>query len=144
MRSMVEGLVGRNRTQNVLHYRRHIVEHRSSRDPKNAQSLTSKPSIASEIPLRSFAAPMHFAINFDNEPMIGAEEVEHIAPRRMLTTELQPAGPLAEFGPEDHLRQRQLAAQAACSADGAAGPGQHFASPSTMLRMVPLPLRGRN
>ena len=141
---MVEGLVGGNTGNNVRNYGCHIVKDGLGGNSKHPNTLASKPGIADPILGGLVPALMRFAIDLDRQLHMCAEEIEHIATRRMLVTKLHTSWPRPQGGPEQNLRQGHLLAQASCMVDGLSRPGQHSASPSTMLRMVPLPVPGRN
>jgi hypothetical protein len=141
---MVEGLVRGDTGDDVRNHGRHIIKNGTRRYPKYTTPLTRKPRIANLILGRLVAAPMRFAIHLDRQLRARAEEIQHIAPRRMLMTKLETRRSRPQGGPEQNLGQGHLLVQASCIADNLSRPGQHFASPSTMLRMVPLPVPGRN
>ena len=46
---------------------------------------------------------MRFPVNFDSEPSIAAEEVEHVRPGRMLSAKLEAVWTLPKPFPEDHF-----------------------------------------
>jgi hypothetical protein len=85
---MVEGLVGGNAGNNVRDHGRHIIKDGFSGNPKNANTLASKPGIANLILGRLVAAPMRFAIDLDRQLRVRTKEIEHIATRRMLAPKL--------------------------------------------------------
>jgi hypothetical protein len=60
---------------------------------------------------------VHLAIHLDGELGRLAIEIEHVRPRRMLTAELEAAGPLSQRTPEQHLRQRHRPPQHPCASD---------------------------
>ena len=49
---------------------------------------------------RGVFSVMRHAVDFDCEPGFGAIEIEDVFTRSVLTAELEPAGPFAQFGPQ--------------------------------------------
>ena len=82
---------------------------------------------------------MTVAVDFDARPSASTIEVEREETCGVLMSELKSVRPLAQFLPEQHLRQRHLAAQASCVPNSLRRLFQYRACPFTMLRMVPLP-----
>ena len=99
------------------------------------------------VALRLIPACMRFSVNLDREPRLQAGEVEPIGRLRVLSAELEAAGTLAQGLPEQHLGQEHAAPVDAGLFEvldrGTEHLGQAWA-PSTSLRLVPLPVPGRN
>jgi hypothetical protein len=88
---------------------------------------------------------MRLPIDFHDKFKTRAEEVEDVRSGGILMPEPEARAVLAQRLPEQHLGQKHLPALMLCYPLGALRPVQHAASyPSTSLRLVPLPLRGRN
>jgi hypothetical protein len=91
---------------------------------------------------------MRFTVNLNRNPPLEAGEVDHIAGERKLSTKSQSARALPELLPQRHFGKTQLTPESTSRANilgrsthsPVAGPSF---DPSTMLRMVPLPVPGR-
>ena len=90
---MVEGLVGRDARHNESDHGRHIIENGPSRDSKHPNAFASEPGIANLIFRRLIPTSMSLAIDLDRQFLARAEEIEHIAARRMLVTKLHASRP---------------------------------------------------
>src|SRR4051812_26414814 len=110
---MVEGQPCLCFNYDPLQHRVCIFEHVDGRDPERSDPLRSKPLVAIQITFGPVASRMPFTIDFDRQPRIAAEEVDDIGTGRVLPTKLQAFRTLAEPLPEDHLRERHLAAEIA-------------------------------
>jgi hypothetical protein len=62
-----------------------------------------------------------FSVYFDRKPRLQTGEIEDIRASRMLATEFEAGGPLAEFPPQQDLGQRHFPAQLSRLADGGGG-----------------------
>ena len=121
-----------------------IRHHLTGRNPKRCNTRIGKPLVPSFVPLCPFAKVMGASINLNRQPRIAAEEVQNIDTAGVLPAEFQSAGPFPEFPPQQHFRQRHFPAQLSRPVDPARlrfgrNVSKHVNSPSTMLRMVPLP-----
>ena len=87
---------------------------------------------------------MNLAVNFDREANRETGEIQAEMAKRMLLAETQSARPGPQSAPQDHLRQVAALAFAASEFNGFSGRAKRGAAggPSTMLRMVPLPVPG--
>jgi len=92
---------------------------------------------------------MDLAVDLYRKPPLQTGEVHDVTAGWKLPAKAQTVGTLAELPPEYHFWQRQFAAEPAGDADvsirradGAVANARDF-GPSTMLRMVPLPVPGR-
>jgi hypothetical protein len=72
-----------------------------------------------------------------------AVKVEDIFSSRMLSPILETAGSFTQLAPQYRLGEAHLDAQLSGAFERVGGAGYHLACPSTMLRMVPLPVSGR-
>ena len=144
MRSMVEGLVGRHLCHDVRDGGCHVFEDELRRKAKYADILAGQPPISNLIARRTVAAIMRFAIDLDRVALARTVVVEDVGTSRMLWSELQARRSLPQRLPQQHLRQRHFLPQVASAGDGLHRPGQPATSPSTSLRLVPLPVPGRN
>ena len=138
---VVEGQSRTGSRDNVLDHARQIPQHLARRYPHGRHTRLPQPSVTSSIPSRPVATSMRLAIDLDRQPRVAAEKVEaQFPPRRPLTPKLQPTWAFAQFLPEQHLRQRHLAAKPARLPDSSSLPFRcdisvHNPCPSTMLRM---------
>ena len=144
VRRTVEGNARGTGLHDVLDGGIQILKHFDSRDSQYYDITRRQPFVADHIPLGPVAEIMGFSIDFDRQPRFGAKEVENIRPSRMLSPKLESSGSRPQFAPQQAFGQTQLTAQTARTFDGLPRSGQHRAFPSTMLRMVPLPVPGRN
>jgi hypothetical protein len=126
-----------------------IIEHIARRNAQRVEADTMQDAIASEITMRVVAHRVRHAIHFDQEAALKAGEIGNVAAARELAAKSKPVGALSELLPEDNLGQRHPAAEPACATDVRVGranramPNARCIGPSTMLRMVPLPVPGR-
>jgi len=90
---MVEGLVSGNTRHNESDHGRHIVKDGLRGNPKHPNTLAGKPGVTNLILRRLVAATMRFTIDLDRQLHACAEEIEHIATRRMLVTKLHASWP---------------------------------------------------
>jgi hypothetical protein len=92
---------------------------------------------------------MGFAVNLDGEPPLQAGEIQYEAQMRKLPPEAKSARPATQLLPEEHFGQCHFATKVACkfyvASSGAdcSMTNSRGIGPSTMLRMVPLPVPGR-
>jgi hypothetical protein len=91
---------------------------------------------------------MRLAINLDREATLQAGEVNYVAAARKLPSKPRAPWTLPQLLPKEHLRQCKLPPKPPREtyilvrrADGAML--HALSDPSTMLRMVPLPVPGR-
>jgi hypothetical protein len=148
MRSMVEGLRWLSLKGHQSHYTVQIRQDLARRNSDGSKSLVRKPFVASLIMDRRKPSIMDFAVYFDGKARLETSEIEDVRSRRMLAPELEAGGALAELAPEKNFGQGHVFAELSGLADRLAGAGQHGflsgrCSPSTILRMVPLPVPGR-
>jgi hypothetical protein len=125
-----------------------FVQYIRSSDTHHSYTLLGQPSIT---PLIMGDLPRQIVmrtVHFDGKSR-GAVEVEDVAADRVLAPETQSIQPIsAQAIPQDYLRQAHVAPEVSCSPESRLE-GAHFpsicreqAAPSTMLRMVPLPVNG--
>jgi len=87
---------------------------------------------------------VNLAIHFDRQAMLRTIEIEDVASRRVLSSEPQASGAPAQLAPQEHFGQAHGLAERCGSLLCFLRAMQHAARyPSTSLRLVPLPLRGR-
>jgi len=121
-----------------------VAENIARRNTQDSDGLARKPGVTRGIPLGSITHVVRHAIDLDHQSNLGAKEIEHIGTGRMLPSELEATGPRPQFAPQQALRQGQATTQPSCPFDRFPRARQHRDFPSTMLRMVPLPVPGRN
>ncbi len=139
-RRVVEGLAVR---QNVSNRPFHVVKDFTRGNAKRSIPLRHQPFVPSFIAPRICAPIMRFPVHLDRQPRFETDEVEHERPRRMLPPPFKAARPLSQLAPQQHFRQGHLSAEFPRNADACPGSSQHRASPSIVLRTVPLPVPGR-
>ncbi len=110
-------------------------------DADDGQTIGRHESIARGIVPRFVAHVVRDAIDLDDQPARATEEVDHIRADRMLPAELYACLSAPQAGPEQNLRQRHRAPQSPRHRDF--GPTELPGTPSTSLRLVPLPVSGR-
>src|SRR6185503_8513753 len=156
--------------ENVRDYSVHVLQHFNGWNSQSLISCSGQSSIAHVVPPRSITIAVIIAVNLDQQPSRDASEIRHIAADGILLSELQSARPFAQDTPQQHFMQTHLAPERARKADvliGRADSAVLHASPilpgtgrwqrvsadggvnvaavgpTTMLRMVPLPVPGR-
>ena len=139
-RPVVEGCPLATGVNDQSHDCLNVAQHFGRRHAQGSEAEPAYDCIPLLIPRRPVTPRMRLAIDLDRQARLQAREVETVRPKRMLSPELVPPRTLAESAPEQHLRQVAGAAFAAGAQDGGAGCRE---DPSTMLRMVPLPVPGR-
>jgi hypothetical protein len=135
--------------ENVAHHTFEIIEDVASSNPQSVKASFNKLAVADDISLGPVAHRMGFTIDLDRQPTLKAHKVSHIAVARELSTKAQTVLSLPQLLPKHDFRKRQLSAKLASEAnirvrraDRAVTDTPPF-GPSTMLRMVPLPVPGR-
>jgi hypothetical protein len=120
-----------------------IAQDIAGRDPQCADTCLPQRPITRDITLGAITAAMRFAVDFNRQPSIAAKEVKYVGTQRMLTSEFQSVRPGTQDSPKQHLRQAHSAAKSSRAIYPSSLPLGHRISPSTMLRMVPLPAKSR-
>ena len=145
---MVEGPISARR-ENMSHHTVEIAENITDRNPQSLESGITQPAIANIVPFGIAPHRMRLAVNLDRESALEAGKVDHVTATWKLSAKPQAVRTLAQLLPQGDLGQGQLAAKLSRktnvgvrSADGAVADAPR-PGPSTMLRMVPLPVPGR-
>ena len=118
-------------------------------NPESVKASFPKDRITLEVALRVVAHRMCFPVHLDRQPAFETGEVGNIATARELPPKAKSARALAEMMPQYDFREGQLATQLTSKANVGVGrtdhtmPNANAFGPSTMLRMVPLPVPGR-
>ena len=144
VRRTVEGHARRADIGDILHHSTDIHKHVPRWNTHHFYSLPSQPRVTRAIPFWAIACVVRETVHLNRDANFGTKEVEHIGTCRMLSSKLEAAGSLAQFAPQQAFGQRQFTAQSSRAFDSLSRSGEHSALPSTMLRMVPLPVPGRN
>ena len=147
VRRTVEGHAIASLRDNVTDNAVQIAKHFASGDAQHGHPMPGQKRIATSIPLRPVATLVSFAIHLDRQPRRRAIEIQHISPRRMLSSKAQPLGPLAQDTPQHDLRQRHIPPHSPCASHRPARLRRYSHRPSTIAdAMVPLPKHslGRN
>jgi hypothetical protein len=139
-RRLVEGLALR---QNAGKRPLHIVQDVARGQTQRTIALRNQPFVPRLVAERDAAAVVRFSVDFNRKACGKADEVENERSGGMLATPFMPRRSRPELPPEQHFRQRHLPPQLARGADRCTGTPKHRASPSTVLRTVPLPVPGR-
>ena len=122
-------------------------------NPHRHNAIGSQPLIASFIPLRPGTAFMRLPVHLDAQLRTVAVEIERIRSGRMLFAPVESPSTATKLLPQKHLGKGKRTPQRSGPAIRFARAFQHAArsrsscaTPSTMLRMVPLPetSSGRN
>jgi len=121
----------------------HVLEHVACRNAHNAESITFQNRVTGMIALRLITDTVPFTVDLDDQPPLKAGEVDCDLPDGKLPTKLQASGALSQNLPEQHFRQAHLAPQLTCALYLLDRCLEDAWAPSTMLRMVPLPVPGR-
>jgi hypothetical protein len=135
--------------QNMRQRRFDIAQHFSRRNSQYLKPKIRKYRVSPDVPFRQIATTVNLAVHLNCNSPLEAGEIEDVAFVRELPAESQSARSSAQLPPEEHLRKGHVAAKLAsetdttfvsayCSMADACG-----VDPSTMLRMVPLPVPGR-
>ena len=144
VRRTVEGNARRAGLHDVLDDGVHVGEYLPRRNTQRSDVAGRQPCIALDISRRSIADIVTLAINFDGQTTLGAEEIEHIGTGRMLPSKFEATGPRSQHPPQYSFGQAQRSPQPSRAFNRLPRTSEHAAFPSTMLRMVPLPVPGRN
>ena len=91
---MVEGKTRLRLKQDEAKYRISIVKNLGGWNPQGLDAYRLQPFIPGFVTVRPIAARVRLSIDFDGEPRITAEEIEHEWPGRMLASKLQSVRPL--------------------------------------------------
>ena len=138
-RRVVEGQARPAGRNNEIYDRAQVGQYVAGGYPQDVHELASQPPVPIRVPLGLVSAIMRLAVDLDRERGVEAIEVEYIGAGGMLPSELDAGGALAQFAPQQNLGQSHGPAQFARLFHCSRWSRQHHASPSTMLRMVPLP-----
>src|SRR3546814_17511172 len=82
------------------------------------------------------------SIHLDRQPHGRTIEIQNIDTRRVLAPKLEAVWPPPQQAPEHPLGKAHFAAQFSGELERVAWAGDHRGCPSTILRMVPLPVTG--
>jgi hypothetical protein len=146
---MVEGahlLTSRN---NVAKNSVHILEHIPRRNAHHSKPFAPQHRVASRIAPRLVAVAMPLSVHLNHQAPFETGKIDGHFTYRKLFPELEALGSLSKLLPEQHLRQTHFPAQRTGALHLLDGGAKDFGidrawAPSTMLRMVPLPVPGRN
>jgi len=133
----------------MSHHTVQIAENITGRNPQSLESGITQPAIANIVPFRIAPHRMRLAVNFNRESALEAGKVDHVTATWKLAAKSQAVRALTQLLPQGNFRQGQLAAKLARGADvrvrraNCAVADAPRLGPSTMLRMVPLPVPGR-
>jgi len=148
---VVEGQPRTRLRNDAAHDRVEIAEDLLRRYAQGRDAMREELGVPSCIHSWTLSSPMRFAIDLDREPRVAAVEVETECARRMLVPEFEPRRPLPQQPPQQHFGQAHGPSPTPRALHGAPATLrrmilEHRESPSTMLRMVPLPetSSGRN
>src|SRR5689334_3515499 len=94
-RRVVEGQTRDGLRNHPTDRRIRVLQNVNRWNAEGRDSRLAKPRIPHLIPLRAISTRMRLAVDFDRQPRIAAEEIEHIRPAGMLPAELQTLRPLA-------------------------------------------------
>jgi hypothetical protein len=103
--------------------------------------ILDQKSVAQLIALRPITPRMRLAIDLNNQRSFAAVEIDNVRTNRVLAAKLQPRLSAAKLLPQHHFWEAHILAELACDIDF--GPKHVPHSPSTTLRVVPLPVPGR-
>ena len=117
-----------------------IGQNVARRDPQRRNAMVGKHSIAPHIKSRLVTTIMRLAINFNAQPPLRTIEIKHERSGGMLTAKAQAIWPFSQFLPQYDFWQAHVAAQCPRALDCFRWFFEHYLNPSTMLRMVPLPM----
>jgi hypothetical protein len=81
---MVEGQSGDSLGQYSFDYRISVFQYRGRGNPHSLDARLGQPFVAGLIALRPITAIMCFSVDFDRQPGVTAEKVEHVRTGRML------------------------------------------------------------
>ena len=144
MRSMVEGAPRPTSFHDPENQALEVVEHLLRWDPQSKETQILKISVPGRIPRRTIASAMRFAIDLDRQACGQAGKVEHERPLRALLPELESVGALLQRPPEQAFGRAQVLPKFACELYRLDWSLQQTRAPSTSLRLVALPVPGRN
>ncbi len=144
MRSMVEGAhlgaarndAGQDRVQVPKHIRRGNPHHFEPSSPKHRVSYS--------IPAGLVATTVSFSVDFNDHPTLKTGKINRHLSNRKLSSKFESVRPSSKHLPEQDLRQAHLAPQLPCALYLLDRSLEDAWAPSTSLRLVPLPVSGRN
>ena len=146
---VVEGKACSRLGSNQPRDRVQVLQNFSRRDANGVNARGCEPLISGQISDGPITCKVSPSVNLDREPSIAAKEIEDVRATWVLPPKFESVRPGAKPPPKQDFRQAHLFAKAPRAARRSASRlwcdiSQH--SPSTMLRMVPLPetSSGRN
>jgi len=141
---MVEGSSLTTSRNDSIHTHLQILQNVPSPNPEHRKSLSFQRRDPRAIAFRPVATIVRLAIDLDPQSDFEAGEVDYVRSNRKLAAEAKTAGPFAQLLPQQDFGQAHVLAQAASCPDRLDRADEDKGDPSTMLRMVPLPVPGRN
>jgi len=141
---MVEGSPFATSRNDSIQAHLQILQHVSRRNSEHGKSLPVQRRVPRAIAFRPVVAIVRFAIDLDPQSNFEAGEVDYVRSYRKLASEAKTVGPFAQLLPQQDFGQAHVLAQAASCPDRLDWADGDKGDPSTMLRMVPLPVPGRN
>jgi hypothetical protein len=117
-----------------------VEHHLACRNAHHRKPACLKPRIASCVTLRPITEVVAYSIDLDRKARLRAKEVKHVGPNRVLTAEGWRSWlPLAQSRPQSRFRRGEIATKSPGKSDCFFRRSHGRKTPSTMLRMVPLP-----
>jgi hypothetical protein len=129
--------------QDVAKHGVQILEHIASGDTQDAETFSPQQRITGPIPAWLIAVSVTLAIDFNDEAPFKTSKIDSDWTDGKLPSELEPSWSLAQLLPEQDFGQAHLTPQLACALNLLDPRIEDAWAPSTMLRMVPLPVPGR-
>ena len=147
-RRVVEGKPRRRFNQNEHHNRTDVIQYIARRYAHCANPDLREICIANGVARGLIPARMGFAIDFDRQPGIAAEEVEDVRTAGVLTPEFETVRACPKNTPKDHFRQAHQMTQLAGARNSATlrlgcDILEHPLSPPSVLRTVTSPRQAR-
>jgi len=92
-------------TDDVGNHGSEVVQDFGSRYSQYFNAMRYQPSVTGDIVFRHRPTCMRFPIHLHGQTALRTKEIQRIAPCRMLASKLEPRWPLAQFLPQQNLRQ---------------------------------------
>jgi hypothetical protein len=144
VRSTVEGAPTVTLAHDSADYTLQIAENLLRGNPHRAESKFLQEAIPACVALRTIASTVRLSVDLNSQPRLQAGEVEREWALRALFAKLVPSRPLLERPPQKSLCGAQILSQLTCELHRLDRRLEDAWAPSTSLRLVPLPVPGRN
>ena len=121
-----------------------IAEHLCGRNSHRREAVLRQIPVPPLIPLRPISAVVRLSVNLDCDACLKTGKIQGKRPLRALLSKLEPTRPILQRPPQQPFRGAHVLAKPTRAFHRLDRRLEDTRAPSTMLRMVPLPVPGRS